>query len=577
MTERRRSRLVVALLFLAGAVIYLPALRSSFLLDDYLHSSMISGTYPAPRSPFDLYNFVDDSNRALLIARGLLPWWTHPELTIRFFRPLSSALLFADHKLLGNALLPLHLHSFLWWAAVVLAARALFRRLLAPRPALLATIIFAIAPCHTLPLAWIANREALVSLTFGIPALSSHVRFREGKNLRDGVIAAALFAVALLGGEYALCFGGYVLALEIATRGEGPLAGPLARALGVLPFALPAGAYLLVRSALHYGTAGSGFYSDPFREPAVFLRKVPRHLVTSLAQGWFSLDVETLTVDTPWWALLIIAVLGVALLAVPLVRAFGRLAEARRKTASWMLLGSFLSLAPVLAVVPSPRTLGASMLGIAASVAVLLDHAWFPRSPKRRAAAFTGLVALVCGFVHLVHGPMTAWLVGKNFQKLAGDFASHVAALRPRITDPERADVVVIRGGVNSFFLPFALDERGTPPSRFRMLAQTGHLLALRRGPRTLDIVVARDQSVFPCGAGHLFRSEHARLAAGDTFTLPGMSATILEVGADGPRVVRFEFERELDAPSPRWINEEMNGFLDAKLPEVGFGKPFDP
>src|SRR5262249_28411875 len=143
-TERRRSRLLVALLFLIGAVIYLPALRSSYLLDDYLHASMISGTFPVARGPFDLYNFVDDGDRTILIDRGLLPWWSHPALKIRFFRPLSSALLYADHKLLGNGPLLLHVHSFLWWASAVLAARALFRRLLAKRAAALATVIFAL-------------------------------------------------------------------------------------------------------------------------------------------------------------------------------------------------------------------------------------------------------------------------------------------------------------------------------------------------------------------------------------------------------------------------------------------------
>src|SRR5512133_3763042 len=53
----RRGWLALGLLFLIGALVYLPALRSPFLLDDYLHASMIDGTFPARRGPFDLYNF----------------------------------------------------------------------------------------------------------------------------------------------------------------------------------------------------------------------------------------------------------------------------------------------------------------------------------------------------------------------------------------------------------------------------------------------------------------------------------------------------------------------------------------
>ena len=49
---RRRNWLALGLLILAGALIYLPALRSPFLLDDYLHASMIDGSFPAHRGPF---------------------------------------------------------------------------------------------------------------------------------------------------------------------------------------------------------------------------------------------------------------------------------------------------------------------------------------------------------------------------------------------------------------------------------------------------------------------------------------------------------------------------------------------
>src|SRR6185437_1081486 len=155
--ERSRSRKfsvhrrhLFGLLFLVGAIVFAPSLRSAYLLDDYLHASMIAGAYPAPRGPFDLYNFVTDADRAVLLDRGMLPWWSDPRLTIRFFRPLSSGLVYAEHRALGPLAgervgrLLMHLHSFAWWAALVLAANALFRRLLARRPARIATAVFAL-------------------------------------------------------------------------------------------------------------------------------------------------------------------------------------------------------------------------------------------------------------------------------------------------------------------------------------------------------------------------------------------------------------------------------------------------
>src|SRR5689334_10732922 len=81
----RYRRHFLAALFLVGALVNSPALRSAYLLDDYLHASMVAGVYPTPRGPFDLYNFVSDADRDVLVDRGMLPWWSDPRLTIRFF------------------------------------------------------------------------------------------------------------------------------------------------------------------------------------------------------------------------------------------------------------------------------------------------------------------------------------------------------------------------------------------------------------------------------------------------------------------------------------------------------------
>lgn len=573
--NRRHRWIFLALLILAGVVVYLPALRARYLIDDYLHASMVDGTFPAKRGPLDLYDFVNDADRSVLADRGMLPWWSHPRLKIRFFRPLPSALRWADHRIFGRAPLPPHLHSLLWWVAAALAARALFRRFLPPRPAWMATFIFALAPCHALPLAWLANREALVSLSFGTLALGAYVRFREERALRHAGLAALLFALSMSGGEYAISFGGYVLAYELFVRGD----GLVRRASGLLPFAAPAAAYLVVRAKLGYGTEGSGFYSDPFREPAVFLASAPRRIVTLLAEGWFSLDGETLTHLTPWWVLALVAGAGVALCALPIRRALTHADEPTRRAASWLLLGSILALAPVLAVVPSPRLLGASMLGVSVAVALLLDHAWFPGAPveRRGFAELTGAAALALGFAHFIHGPVTAWLTGWGYQRSSTSFIANAADMRQRFADMARDEVYVLRGMGGSFFMPFALDPRGAPPPRWRILAHTGHVLALRRDARTVDLIAPKDQSLFPLGNSNLFRDRSAAMKVGETYALSGLRATILDVGSAGPRVVRFELDRDLEASPNAWVTETSKGFVEAVPPAVGFGQPFDP
>ena len=563
-----------------GVVAYWPALRSDYLLDDYLHAAMIDGTYPVQRGPLDLYNFVNEGDRAVLTARGLLPWWSHPDLTIRFFRPLSSALLWADHRVLGRGPLLLHLHSFLWWVAVVLAARALYRRLLPDRPARIATFIFALSPSHALPLAWLANREALVSLSFALLAIGAYLRAREERSRRHAARATLLFALSMSGGEYALCSAGYVLAYEIMKRPD----SLIRRVAGLLPFALPAAAYLAVRASLGYGTRGSGFYTDPFRDPREFLLGAPRRVITLLAQGWLTFDTDALRSSTPWWILAALLIGALALLVAPLRRTFADLDAPTRRAASWLLLGSLLSLGPVLAVVPSPRLLGASTLGIAAVVALLLERAWFPPAPEERRGLpeLMQVAALALGFVHLVHGPGSTWLTGRHYRITSEAFAAEARDLRRRLADSwdgdaSRADVVVLRGMGGSFFMPFAIQPNGVSPERWRILAMTGHVLAMRRDARTLDLVAPRDQSIFPPGSGNLFRDERSPMRVGESFDLGGMRVTILDVGPAGPRALRCVVDRDIESAHLAWLTETAEGFPPATVPKVGFGQPFDP
>lgn len=572
-----RTRLALVLVLLCGAALFSPAIFAPLFLDDHLQGAMVEGTFPVARSPFDLYAFVDDTDRAALTSRGLLPWWTEPHLKIRFFRPLSSALLWADHRLLSHEPLPMHLHSLAWWVAAVLAARALFRRLLPDRIGLFATAIFAFAPCHALPLAWVANRETLISLVFGALGLVAQARWRDDRRLRDAGAAFVLFAMAMLGGgEYALCFGGYVVAMDVARRGE----SIAHRATGWLPFVLPAATYLVVRGMLGYGTAASGYYSDPVSEPVAFLTHAPFRAVQLLATGWLTLDVEQWR-EGAWRWLLAALVLGcIAGLLVPIRRALEAQEPRYRAVLTWLLVGSLLALVPTLAVVTARRLLGVSMLGIAPVVALLLDRAWFPRAGEAGVsrgwpASLASLAALGLGFVHLLHGPGTSWLMSEQHRTDAQDFETRVGWLRGRVGDPAQARVGFLRGSAAAFFAPFALDRRGTTPPRWRVLAQAGHVLALRRDLYTLELVAPQGRSLYPTGERNLYRAPSFPLRVGDEIVLPGLHVTILTVGEAGPRSARFAFDE--DPSTIVWLSDMFEATKEIELPAVDFGAPFDP
>lgn len=574
LSGRSYAAALVALLA-AGLVAFWPAIRSRFYLDDHFHVAMLAGHWPSPRSPLDLYSFVSPGDHAALAARGVIPWWSSPSLNVRFLRPLSSLLLAFDHGVLRGNVLAMHLHSLLWWAACAFGAHRLYLRVLPARAAWIATLIFTLSPCHVVPLAWLANREALVSLAFGIAAITGALDVLETGRHRALVLTAATASLALLGGEYALSLLGYAAAMAFVRRD----AAKPRRVLAFAAFAVPTAIYLAARVVLHCGARGGGFYLDPLSSPIPFLREAPRRFATLLAQAWLSPDSRPFD-GVPTWVRLAVAVVVVVGLADPLRRAFARREARARGELTWLLVGSVLALVPVLAVAPHPRVLGASMLGTAAMIATLLTDAWWPPAPEPRAgrAEWALLVATALGFAHFVHAPVTDWLIGRQFRNVTTFFETTAERTLPKIPDlkdPDaRPEVVIVRGLGAAFCLPFALEEQFGRKASWSILAQGDHVLVQRVDARTIDLIAKEGGSVFPSGLDQIFRSDDEPFRVGEAVVTATMTARILEMSKAGPRRVRFSFHHDLDDGSVTWLAEGTTGVAALTLPAVGFGLP---
>jgi hypothetical protein len=301
--------------------------------------------------------------------------------------------------------------------------------------------------------------------------------------------------------------------------------------------------------------------------------------------AWLTLDQVTLSWAFPNWALVIGFVAVAAPIGVVVWRTL-RDAEPRAgNTARWLLVGSWIALVPVLAVVPAPRVLGASILGVAPCVALVLDAMWFPSAivdratlplRERRYAELAGLVAIALGYLHLVHGPATAWLMNRHFRDSSLAYEAQLESMRRLAGDVPGSEIVVVRGMAGSFFAPFAAGPRGAPPVRYYMLSQSSHVLVLRTGERSFDMIGPTDGGVFPLGEGNLYRDLGTPVAEGDTFELPGLRATIVQMSGAWARRVHFEFDDDVDLEDLVWLNENRKGYLSATLPDVGFGRPFD-
>ena len=121
----------VGIIFVTGALVRARALTVGWMLDDYAQRAFVEGHSPIARPVWDLYAFVKNPAEVHALQDvGRLAWWSDPELRVAFFRPVTSLLAALDYALFGRGALGPHLHSLLWWGVLLLAASALFRRVL---------------------------------------------------------------------------------------------------------------------------------------------------------------------------------------------------------------------------------------------------------------------------------------------------------------------------------------------------------------------------------------------------------------------------------------------------------------
>src|SRR5258708_262354 len=121
----------VALLALFLGLLDLP--RAAFMADDFLQLSVLEGVSPVTWvGPLDLYTLSDGDpgHNALLREVGAFPWFVPPNFKMAFFRPLSSALLVADHAIFGLSPFGYRAHSLLWFVLLVIGIGLLLRRTL---------------------------------------------------------------------------------------------------------------------------------------------------------------------------------------------------------------------------------------------------------------------------------------------------------------------------------------------------------------------------------------------------------------------------------------------------------------
>jgi hypothetical protein len=570
----RAAYVLVVLSVLAGGVIlHSAALHGGYLTDDYLMQAMLDGRYPVERSTLDLYAFVGDARGEVekLVDGGILPWWSDPELRLRALRPLSSALIWLEHSVLGLSAFARHLHSLAWWMALIVIYAAFVRRALPPAVAMLATLHFALDAAHSVPLAWIANRTTLISAFFGVMALLGHFEWREHQR-RWGIWVSALGALSsLAAGEYGVCAIAYLVAYELcAVRGSFR-----ERARVLVPILLLLGAYAAFYRT-SYGAVASTMYVDPLAAPHDFL-------VNALGRFPAALVNEVLNVPGEMTlSAMVLGEWGVLLLLLPLAAvgalvwdALRRAPEQVRRVLLALLVGSLLSLLPLVGTIPSTRILLLPSIGGSALLATLFWDAaqrLVARGERRR--VLTWVRVAVCAVLvpfHFVLAPYVSYAGARAFRR--DQELSRSTVVRGEIERAAERDFVLLSARDPTFlmYVPFILHDagRGVPRS-WRALTMTSRPISVRRVlSNTLELSV-NGGSLLENPVVYLFRRGDHPLREGQVVRLRGLEVTVLKVEGRGPSSLRVRFDRSLDDPSLVLLTISPNGLRRMAVPAVG-------
>lgn len=582
-----RPRGLMACLLL-GLVLVLPSLKAGFFLDDYLQIAQLEGWSYAPAPPYDLFAFTprDPGAAGRLINVGAAPFFTAPNLRIAFLRPLPSLLTWADHAIFGRNAMAAHVHTLLWYGALLATVALLLSRLLPGPLGLLALLLFCVDDGHAMTVTFIAARNGAVATVFTLMGLWAHIRWREQSWRPGSVLAPVLLALGLASGEMALGALSYLVAWELVTRRPG-----WRRCL--IPTVVLAAIYVAAYAITRSGARLSGAYLDPFGHPATFLRALPGRALMLLSSVFFSTPVDFAPLEPRLGPpLVLLGLVACAGLLFWLPRALRRMDPHEATTVRWMGLGAAGSLVVGAPALLGDRVLLAAGLGGAVVIAALLRDAWrMFRGRQHRTPALVGL--LVLGLPNLVVStlalPGKVALLGALFadsRRIARE-AEIDAAVPARVVVVAMDDLLAIdlpavraieQGHHPAELASLILDGKGTGaalPDRIGYLGTTTLSLAatrhqLRRSAAD-ELELATPEGTFLDGVwATTLRSPSLPLPRGSVVATPFMKATVLDDRDGKPTRVAFRFDRPLDDPSLVFLVARPEGLRRLTWPPVG-------
>jgi hypothetical protein len=565
---------VVFLAVLAAVLLNLPSIPTGWYLDDLVHRAQFLEVGPMTDSSnmtHRMYDFLSGDPKDTLAYKnlGVLPWWADDKLKIRFWRPLSSLTHVADYAIWPESAPLMHAHSVVWLAGLVAMTALLYRRLIAaPLVAGLAALLYALDDAHGMPVAFLANRNAIVATFFGVLSLWLHDRFRRDGWAAGSFLSPLAFLAALLSGESGIGIAPYLLGYALfLERRSG-----LARFASIAPHAAVGIVWLVVYQAGGYGTSGSAFYLDPVGQPGEWFRAFLIRAPLLLLGQWFLPPSSFAFAWTKAQTLVVVA-FGAAFLAL----FFSFLIPTLRDdaTARFFAFGMLLAVVPITAGFPHDRLLffvGIGGMGLLAMLLVRL----FDRSLTGWGGRLLGFALVVA---HFVVAPPLQVLMGTSLASQEPIYAGPPRSLPP---DPKLEEQrLVVVNPPNAFYGQYTLVVRafdGQPvPKSLLMLAPGTTALVLER-PSSNTLVIEAQDGWLRSPFDNVYRDPSRPFPPDYRIELSDVRIQVMEWTADGaPKRVEFTFARELEDDSLRWVLYEEGRYVPFDVPAAGEKTVIEP
>ena len=558
---------ILSMVLAAGVLLFLPALNSGFMLDDYYQLAHLEDFDRIPQAgPLSIYTFADGKMNTLPAPQGdVLPWWAVDHLKINFFRPLSSVLHHVDHAVYGRNPVGFHATNLLLWALVLLMVVLFFRKLGAPAVVLVAGLFYAMDEAHVINIQWVAARHGLLGVIFSVAALSWYHRWRSGGGLGALAGVLGLTFLGLASSEVAVGVVFYVVAYELCLA-EGSVRTRLG---AVAPVIVVVFAYMAFYLLAGYGAQGSAYYISPLDRPVDFMIqalgvRIPYLMMGALSTVPADLSLHPAARQALWPLLLAWGSFAFfALLLLPHLL--------RDRFARFMALGGFLSLLPQMSGWPQDRLLILPTVGFAWALgSAVVDYLGrFRRKEPRRC-----LLVIAAALLILVHGLVAPVQTAVNSYKLAGwmrwmDDTAATAEV-PGEEENRNARVLLLNGPEHGIYFPAIRWAQGRelPAGIWVISVVRGDHTLTRTGEKSFSLET--DPPGFLAGPWELLLRENSDLEAGERFVRGVLEVEIAEVADGQIRKIEVTIDLPLDSPNVWLLGWNGEGWVRVPAPKPG-------